>query len=77
MARLRDSCRTLRERALIEVLRSTGARVGEIVEITVDQINWETGDILILGEKVTGIGPYIWIRMLYTITKILELQDRR
>lgn len=35
----------------IEVLRSTGARVGEIVEITVDQINWETGDILILGEK--------------------------
>ena len=51
MARLRDSCRTLRERALIEVLRSTGARVGEIVEITVDQINWETGDILILGEK--------------------------
>ena len=51
MARLRDNCRTLRERALIEVLRSTGARVGEIVEITVDQINWETGDILILGEK--------------------------
>ena len=51
MAQLKDGCRTLRERALIEVLRSTGARVGEIVRITVDQINWETGDILILGEK--------------------------
>lgn len=51
MAQLKDGCKTLRERALIEVLRSTGARVGEIVRITVDQINWETGDILILGEK--------------------------
>lgn len=51
MAQLKDGCRTLRERALIEVLRSTGARVGEIVRITVDQINWETGDIFILGEK--------------------------
>lgn len=51
MARLKDGCQTLRERALIEVLRSTGARVGEIVQITIDQLDWETGDILILGEK--------------------------
>ena len=40
-----------KEKLITEVLRSTGARVGEIVEVTVDQINWETGDILILGEK--------------------------
>ncbi len=51
IARLKDGCQTLRERALIEVLRSTGARVGEITGITLDQIDWETGDILILGEK--------------------------
>lgn len=51
LAMLRDACRTLRERALVEVLRSTGARIGEVVEITIDQIDWQTGDILILGEK--------------------------
>jgi len=52
--RLREGCvgRTgLRDRALIEVLRSTGARVGEIVGITQDMVDWSTGDIMIIGEK--------------------------
>lgn len=51
MASLKDGCESLRERAVIEVLRSTGARVGEIVGITIDLINWEIGDVMILGEK--------------------------
>lgn len=51
MASLKDGCETLRERAVIEVLRSTGARVGEVVGITIDLIDWETGDVMILGEK--------------------------
>lgn len=51
MEELREGCRTARERALIEVLRSTGARVGEITEINVADVDWQTGDILIQGEK--------------------------
>jgi site-specific recombinase XerD len=51
MAKMRDACKNLRERALIEVLRSTGARVGELVDITLNQIDWRTGDIMIQGEK--------------------------
>lgn len=51
MEKLRDGCRTLRERAMIEVFRSTGARVGELVEVTTDMIDWATGDIMICGEK--------------------------
>lgn len=35
----------------MEVLRSTGARIGEIAEITLDQIDMRTGDIWIQGEK--------------------------
>jgi hypothetical protein len=50
-AKMRDACKSRRERALIEVLRSTGARVGELVEITLDQIDWNTGDIIIQSEK--------------------------
>lgn len=50
-ARLRDACKNIRERALLEVLRSTGARIGEIAEITLDQIDMRTGDVLIQGEK--------------------------
>ena len=48
---LRDGCRTERDRALVEVLRSTGARVGEVVQINTADIDWQTGDILIQGEK--------------------------
>lgn len=51
MAKMRDSCKSARDRPLIEVLRSTRARVGEFVEITLDQIDWRTGDIMIQGEK--------------------------
>lgn len=51
MERLREGCRTLRDRALLEVLRSTGARVGEVVPINVADVDWQTGDITILGEK--------------------------
>ncbi|MBM6686790.1 tyrosine-type recombinase/integrase [Faecalicatena contorta] len=56
---LREGCRSLRDRAIIEVLRSTGARVGEIPQINRKDLDWETGDILILSEKS---GRY---RMLY------------
>lgn len=51
MAKMRDACRNSRERALVEVLRSTGARVGELVDIELSQIDWRTGDVLILSEK--------------------------
>lgn len=51
IAKMRDACRNSRERALVEVLRSTGARVGELVDIEMSQIDWRTGDIMILSEK--------------------------
>lgn len=73
MARLKDGCRNLRERALIEVLRSTGARVGEIVGITLDMVNWDTGDIMICGEKSDRYRPiYLDAEAKYHYKKYLE-----
>lgn len=51
MEELREGCRDLRDRAIVEALRSTGARVGELVEIDRNVIDWQTGDALIKGEK--------------------------
>lgn len=51
MEELREGCQSVRDRAIVEVFRSTGARVGEVVEIDRDRIDWQTGDILIRGEK--------------------------
>ena len=51
LSKLRDACKNDRERAIVEVLRSTGARVGELVEIKLEQIDFSTGDIMIQSEK--------------------------
>lgn len=57
ISKMRDACKNPRERALIEVLRSTGMRVGELISVTTEQIDWTTGDILILGEKGDNYRP--------------------
>lgn len=66
MEALRDACKVktinkvtkieeyrecLRDRALIEFLRSTAVRIGECASVNVQDINWDTGDILIYGQK--------------------------
>ena len=51
MIKMRDACRNARERAIIEIFRSTGARIGELTEITMNQVDLKTGDIWIKGEK--------------------------
>lgn len=48
---IREYRECLRDRALLEFLRSTGARVGEIPQINREDLDWNTGDILILSEK--------------------------
>lgn len=48
---LKEACRDNRERALIEVLRCTACRVGEIPYIRLCDINWNNGQIEIFGEK--------------------------
>lgn len=66
MEALRDACKVktvnkitqieeyrecLRDRALVEFLRSTAVRIGECVSVNVQDINWDTGDILVYGQK--------------------------
>jgi site-specific recombinase XerD len=51
MAMMRDACKNIRERAMLEVFRSTGARVGEIAETKTEWLDMGTGDIFIPSEK--------------------------
>lgn len=48
---LRSACRSLKERALIEFLLSTGARVSEVAEMQVQDVNIETLSVHILHGK--------------------------
>ena len=61
---LRDACKKqqmaagrngyhecLRDRAMLEVLRSTAVRVGEFVSIDRNNIDWGNGNVIVYGEK--------------------------
>lgn len=73
MAKLRDACDNPRDRALVEMLRSTGARVGEVIPITIDMVDWQTGDIMICGEKGDRFRPiYLDADARYYLKKYLD-----
>ena len=48
---LKEGCKNRRDRALIEYFRTTASRRGEIPYVKINQIDWNTGEILIYGEK--------------------------
>ena len=51
MEELKNGCKTKRDRALLEWFRSTAMRRGEISDIRINQIDWNTGRITIYGSK--------------------------
>ncbi len=44
---LRNACTNLRDKALVDFLYSTGARVSELCNVRIDNIDWERKEILI------------------------------
>ena len=48
---LKTGCKTKRDRAMLEWLRSTALRKGEAVSVNINQINWMTGQVMIYGSK--------------------------
>ena len=47
---IRESCTVPRERALIEFLYSTGCRIGEVVQLNRNAIDWETRSVVVFGK---------------------------
>ena len=50
LEKLRDSCRDIRDLAMIDLLASTGMRVGELVNLNRDDVNLEQRECLVLGK---------------------------
>lgn len=57
-----DSPRELRDRALLEVLYGTGARISEAVGLAVDDVDFDTGVVRLLGkgsrQRVVPLGSF-------------------
>ena len=47
---LRDNCNTIRDLAMIDLLVSTGIRVGELVHLNVEDINFEERECIVYGK---------------------------
>jgi integrase/recombinase XerD len=47
---LRQSCKTIRQEALVEFLISTGCRLSEIVSVNIDDINWHEMSLFVIGK---------------------------
>lgn len=47
---LRDNCKNIRDLAIIELLISTGIRVGELVNLNVDDVNFDERECVVFGK---------------------------
>ena len=55
---LKTGCRTKRDRAMIEFLRSTAVRVGEAAQIRICDIDWRTGEVCIYISTICFCFPH-------------------
>ena len=55
---MRDNCENLRDLAMIDLLASTGMRVGELVQLNRSDIDFENRECVVL-EKEKKKDPYI------------------
>lgn len=61
LEQLREACESLRERAIVEVMYSTGCRLSEISNMKRKAINWSNSSLKVIGkgdkERVVYINP--------------------
>jgi len=69
---MRESCKTLRERALIEVMYSTGCRLSEVSNMKREGVDWSNGSMSVIGkgnkERIVYLNP----KAIYHLQKYLE-----
>ncbi|OIJ12648.1 integrase [Anaerobacillus alkalilacustris] len=72
---VRDSCKDQRERALIEVLYSTGCRLSEIANIKTTDINLHEMKIHVIGKGDKERTVYLSIKSMHQLRKYLNSRN--
>ena len=68
----RNQCLTLRDKALLEVLYSTGARVSEISRINIKDIDWNHGSVRVFGKNSEWYTVYLNARAIVSLKTYLK-----
>ncbi|MBO0602771.1 tyrosine-type recombinase/integrase [Sporosarcina sp. E16_3] len=69
---VRESCATLRERALVEVMYSTGCRLSEIANLKISDINMQSMSTRVVGKGDVERHVYLSYKSLYHLRKYLD-----
>lgn len=69
MEKLRNACRNTRERAVIEVLYSTGCRVAELVGLKISDIDFDSKEVMLFGKGKKHRKSYLNARAIVALQK--------
>lgn len=72
--KLRDSCEEIRDLAIIDFLTSTGVRVGELVKLNIEDINFEERSCIVFGKGSREREVYFDARTKLHLEKYLSLR---
>lgn len=75
LEKVRNACKTLREKAMFEVFYSTGARVSEIVELNYTDINFINRSVLITGKGDQERHIYFNAKSIIAIQNYMETRN--
>lgn len=62
LERLRDACKTYKERALVEFLASSGCRLSEVSGIRMEDVNWRDRSVIVHGKGNKSRKVYFSVR---------------
>lgn len=74
---LRDSCQNKKELALIDLLISSGLRIGEIPTIKLSEINWNEGQFKVIGKGNKERYGYMTVRAKKHLLEYLKERENK
>lgn len=72
---LREGCKTPLEHAIIEFMYTSGCRIGEIVQVNINDIDWNNNSLVVHGKGDKEREIYFNIKCRIWLKKYLEVRD--
>ena len=72
---MRDNCDSLRDLAIIDMLASTGMRVGELVHLNIEDVDFENRECVVLGKGSKERPVYFDARTKIHLKNYLEIRN--
>lgn len=69
---LRESCKTVRQRAFLEVLYATGCRLSEVHQLNINDINQQSMSCLVVGKGNKQREVYFSFKAMYHLNRYLN-----